>query len=115
MHCHLHLIPRRTGDHPNPRGGVRSVFPANIFGLIDGSKKLTYLGWISTQARIGHTRRDSLLPIHFVTDQFQKRRYISATKSCVTLLCYLERVAHSFLEGVDRGTYITGYSHIFQE
>jgi ATP adenylyltransferase len=28
MHCHLYLIPRRTGDHPNPRGGVRSVFPA---------------------------------------------------------------------------------------
>jgi ATP adenylyltransferase len=28
MHCHLHLIPRRTGDHPNPRGGVRSVIPA---------------------------------------------------------------------------------------
>ncbi|MBV8174049.1 MAG: HIT family protein [Verrucomicrobia bacterium] len=21
MHCHIHLIPRRTGDHPNPRGG----------------------------------------------------------------------------------------------
>jgi diadenosine tetraphosphate (Ap4A) HIT family hydrolase len=28
MHCHIHLIPRRTGDHPNPRGGVRSVIPA---------------------------------------------------------------------------------------
>jgi diadenosine tetraphosphate (Ap4A) HIT family hydrolase len=27
MHCHLHLIPRRMGDHPNPRGGVRSVIP----------------------------------------------------------------------------------------
>jgi ATP adenylyltransferase len=28
MHCHIHLIPRRTGDHPNPRGGVRGVIPA---------------------------------------------------------------------------------------
>src|SRR6202008_3540277 len=37
----------------------------NIFGLIDGSKKLTYFGWISTQASIGQTRRDSLLPINF--------------------------------------------------
>ena len=27
MHCHIHLIPRRANDHPNPRGGVRSVFP----------------------------------------------------------------------------------------
>ena len=27
MHCHVHLIPRRLGDHPNPRGGVRSVIP----------------------------------------------------------------------------------------
>jgi diadenosine tetraphosphate (Ap4A) HIT family hydrolase/5-methylcytosine-specific restriction endonuclease McrA len=27
MHCHMHLIPRREGDSPNPRGGVRSVIP----------------------------------------------------------------------------------------
>jgi ATP adenylyltransferase len=25
MHCHVHLIPRRTGDTENPRGGVRGV------------------------------------------------------------------------------------------
>lgn len=27
FHCHIHLIPRRTGDMPNPRGGVRGVIP----------------------------------------------------------------------------------------
>jgi diadenosine tetraphosphate (Ap4A) HIT family hydrolase len=27
MHCHIHLIPRRAGDTPNPRGGVRGVIP----------------------------------------------------------------------------------------
>jgi len=27
MHCHLHLIPRRTGDVESPRGGVRGVIP----------------------------------------------------------------------------------------
>lgn len=27
FHCHLHLIPRRAGDHPAPRGGVRAVIP----------------------------------------------------------------------------------------
>src|SRR5210317_859840 len=27
MHCHIHLIPRRTGDVDNPQGGVRSVIP----------------------------------------------------------------------------------------
>jgi len=26
-HAHIHLIPRRNGDHPNPRGGVRAVIP----------------------------------------------------------------------------------------
>jgi len=26
-HCHLHLIPRRFGDVPNPRGGVRNMIP----------------------------------------------------------------------------------------
>ena len=27
LHCHLHLIPRRTDDVKNPQGGVRSVIP----------------------------------------------------------------------------------------
>lgn len=27
FHCHLHLIPRRAGDHPAPRGGIRAVIP----------------------------------------------------------------------------------------
>ncbi len=27
FHCHFHLIPRRHGDHPNPRGGIRAVIP----------------------------------------------------------------------------------------
>ena len=27
FHCHVHLIPRRTGDVENPRGGVRHVIP----------------------------------------------------------------------------------------
>ena len=27
FHCHIHLIPRRTGDVDDPRGGVRNVIP----------------------------------------------------------------------------------------
>ena len=27
FHCHAHLIPRRDGDHPRPRGGVRADSP----------------------------------------------------------------------------------------
>ena len=27
FHCHIHLIPRRTGDVENPRGGVRHTIP----------------------------------------------------------------------------------------
>jgi diadenosine tetraphosphate (Ap4A) HIT family hydrolase len=27
MHCHVHLIPRRTGELSDPRGGVRAVVP----------------------------------------------------------------------------------------
>ena len=27
FHAHLHFIPRRDGDTPNPRGGVRGVIP----------------------------------------------------------------------------------------
>lgn len=29
MHCHLHFIPRQKGDVPDPRGGVRWVFPGS--------------------------------------------------------------------------------------
>ena len=27
LHCHFHLIPRRSGDVENPQGGIRSVIP----------------------------------------------------------------------------------------
>ena len=27
FHCHAHLIPRRIGDTPKPRGGIRGVIP----------------------------------------------------------------------------------------
>ena len=27
FHCHIHLIPRRTGDVENARGGVRNLIP----------------------------------------------------------------------------------------
>ena len=27
FHCHIHLIPRRSSDVENPRGGVRNVIP----------------------------------------------------------------------------------------
>ena len=30
MHSHIHLIPRRKGDTPNPRGGVRGVIPEKM-------------------------------------------------------------------------------------
>lgn len=29
-HAHAHLIPRRRGDTPHPRGGVRGVIPAKM-------------------------------------------------------------------------------------
>ena len=30
MHAHWHLIPRRTGDVSDPRGGVRGVIPSRM-------------------------------------------------------------------------------------
>jgi|GEM_PF-362172 len=30
LHCHLHLIPRRKGDTPDPKGGVRGVIPGKM-------------------------------------------------------------------------------------
>ena len=31
FHCHIHLIPRRTGDIEDPRGGVRHLIPGKGF------------------------------------------------------------------------------------
>lgn len=31
FHCHIHLIPRRTGDVENPRGGIRHTIPGKGF------------------------------------------------------------------------------------
>lgn len=31
FHCHIHLIPRRSGDVENPRGGVRHIIPGKGF------------------------------------------------------------------------------------
>ena len=30
FHAHIHLIPRRVGDTPRPRGGVRGVIPEKM-------------------------------------------------------------------------------------
>ncbi|MCM0756763.1 HIT domain-containing protein [Desulfovibrio aminophilus] len=30
FHVHIHIIPRRDGDTPNPRGGVRGVIPTRM-------------------------------------------------------------------------------------
>jgi diadenosine tetraphosphate (Ap4A) HIT family hydrolase len=27
FHAHIHIIPRYTGDVPNPRGGIRNIIP----------------------------------------------------------------------------------------
>ncbi len=35
LHCHIHLIPRRRGDVPNPRGGVRMVIPHKGHQMLD--------------------------------------------------------------------------------
>lgn len=36
MHLHIHLIPRYTGDAPDPRGGVRWIFPNKAAYWRDG-------------------------------------------------------------------------------
>lgn len=35
FHAHIHLIPRRDGDTPNPTGGVRGVIPDKMYYILD--------------------------------------------------------------------------------
>ncbi len=35
FHAHIHLIPRRDGDTPNPTGGVRGVIPDKMCYCLD--------------------------------------------------------------------------------
>ena len=35
FHAHIHLIPRRDGDTPNPTGGVRGVIPEKMCYSLD--------------------------------------------------------------------------------
>ena len=35
FHAHIHLIPRRDGDTPNPTGGVRGVIPDKMCYRLD--------------------------------------------------------------------------------
>ena len=39
-HLHVHIIPRYEGDVPDPRGGVRHVFPVKANYLIDSTPSL---------------------------------------------------------------------------
>jgi diadenosine tetraphosphate (Ap4A) HIT family hydrolase/5-methylcytosine-specific restriction endonuclease McrA len=39
FHCHIHLIPRRRGDVPDPRGGVRNLIPGKGLPSNDRSVK----------------------------------------------------------------------------
>ena len=38
MHAHVHVIPRRTGDVADPRGGVRWVLPSKAKYWVEGQK-----------------------------------------------------------------------------
>lgn len=31
LHCHIHLIPRRKEDVPDPKGGIRPIIPGKGF------------------------------------------------------------------------------------
>jgi len=44
FHCHIHLIPRRRGDVPDPRGGVRNLIPGKGLPSNDQSMKREQAG-----------------------------------------------------------------------
>ena len=59
-HLHVHLIPRYSGDVPDPRGGVRHVIP----------QKANYLAEKPPEFQIGKPAPSDQPPQHFVRGEF---------------------------------------------
>lgn len=64
FHLHVHVIPRRDGDSPDPRGGVRHVFPERANYVRDSAQELTspYAPSSSSHALVTGGSEDPLLP-----------------------------------------------------
>ena len=54
MWPHVHMIPRRKGDNPNPKGGVRNVIPlkGNYDDAIFSCDDTTEDGWEKKETRV---------------------------------------------------------------
>ena len=61
FHAHIHLIPRRDGDTPNPTGGVRGVIPDRMcyvwmvrgYGKLQDCQGYTELDWFGLSDMVG--------------------------------------------------------------
>ena len=71
MHAHTHLIPRRLGDMPDPRGGIRGVIP----------EKQNYGSWI-----VLFVLKQKIKPqVQTMTRAFKVRKAVAKTITCKKL------------------------------
>lgn len=52
-HCHVHLMPRRRGDVPDPWGGVRAIIPGKARYPASGYELIPKLGDADSSERNG--------------------------------------------------------------
>jgi len=67
FHLHVHLIPRYSGDVPDPRGGVRHVIPAKANYLTDHFAGMHLLADLPHRRVLVQGQGDPLLP-HLLTE-----------------------------------------------
>jgi len=64
LHLHVHIIPRRFGDSPDPRGGVRHVLPERANYVRDSvpETESSYVPGSTVRALVTGGSKDALLP-----------------------------------------------------
>ena len=99
MHCHIHLIPLRAGDSPNPRRGVRCVIPGKA-----NYTTIPFSHMVSCD--VGHpAARRRRLACTFANERSMMRRYVAALQKNVVIFGGVSQKRPTIIAPNETGAY----------